>query len=396
MTGPLNGFKVIDLSQVVSGPLGTMMLADQGADVVKVEPQGIGDVTRVPRFWHNGIAGFYANVNRNKRAITLDLQQAAGREVLLDMCREADVFVQNFRPGAVDRLGVGYADVHDVNPDIIYVSVSGFGPDGPYSGRPVLDPVIQGNTGMISRQLNPEVPFPDLVRNLIADKSTALTVAQAVTAALLARERGQGGQHIEIPMLDATMYFFWPDGMMDHTMLHEDTLPGVLLSTVYNLTECADGKIVYFAISDQQRHGLFRALGKPELVTDERFATLEAVSQPENFVAMGQIVAEAFQSFPVDEILQRLVAEDVPSGPVLDAEEAFSDPQVVHNETLVTWEHPEAGPIRQPRHPVRFSGTSLDDDWFVSAPSADTEAVLLELGRSPEQVAALRNEGVIP
>ena len=396
MTGPLTGFKVIDLSQVVSGPMGTMVLADQGADVIKVEPRGMGDVTRVPRFWHNGIAAFYANVNRNKRAITLDLRQHEGRDVVLDLCVDADVFVQNFRPGAVDRLGVGYEDVKAVNPDIIYVSITGFGPDGPYSGRPVLDPVIQGNTGMISRQLNPEIPFPDLVRNLVADKSTSFLLAQAATAALLARERGAGGQHIEIPMLDATMYFFWPDGMMDHTMLHEDVLPGVLLSTVYNLTECADGKIVYFAISDPQRHGLFRALKRPELIDDERFATLEAVSQPENFAALGAVLAESFPNFTVEEILERLVAEDVPSGPVLDADEVFADDQVRHNETLITWEHPEAGPIRQPRHPVRFSGTAVDQHWTVSAPSADTEAVLLELGRSPDQVAALRDAGVIP
>ncbi|MGI9600245.1 MAG: CaiB/BaiF CoA transferase family protein [Acidimicrobiales bacterium] len=396
MTGPLTGYKVIDLTQVVSGPMATMVLADQGADVIKIEPQGVGDVTRVPRFWHNGIAAFYVNVNRNKRSMTLDLQNDHGRQIVHDMVREADVFVQNFRPGAVDRLGVGYEELKAINPDLIYVSISGFGPDGPYSGRPVLDPVIQGVTGMISRQVNPEIPFPDLVRNLVADKSTALTVAQAITAALLAREKGLGGQHIEVPMVDATMYFFWPDGMMDHTILHEEAQPGVLLSTVYNLTECADGKIVYFAISDAQRHGLFRALKRPELVDDERFATLAAVSQPENFVAMGQIVGEAFTAFPVDEILERLVAEDVPAGPVLDVDQVFTDPQIVHNETLVTWDHPEAGPIRQPRHPVRFSGTPVEQAWTASPPAGDNEEVLLELGRSPEQIAELRNEGIIP
>ena len=161
-------------------------------------------------------------------------------------------------------MGLGYEQLSAINPNLIYVSISGFGPTGPYSNRPVLDPVIQGICGVISRQLNPQIPFPDLVRNLYADKSTALTVAQATTAALLARERTGVGQHVEIPMVDACMYFFWPDGMMDLTMVDDDANGGILLSSVYNLTECSDGKIVYFAASDKQRAGVCAAVGHPE------------------------------------------------------------------------------------------------------------------------------------
>ena len=343
MPGPLSGVKVLDLSQIVSGPLATMLLADQGAEVIKVEPiTGVGDATRLPYFAKAGLSAFYLNNNRGKRCLALDMASDAGREIVLELAGDSDVVVQNFRPGVVERLGIDYETVNALNNDVVYCSVSGFGPTGPYSGRPVLDPVIQGLIGLISRQLNPEIPFPDLVRNLYADKSTALTAAQAITAALFVRERGGGGQHIEVPMLDATMSFFWPDGMVDKTMLAEDATPGILMSTVYNLTECADGKIVYFVASDQQRHGLFEALGHPEWIDDPRFRD-GAIANLDNFAALGVVLAEAFSTITVTEALERLIGADVPCGPVLDAEESLVDPQVLHNETLQTWEHPLAG-----------------------------------------------------
>ena len=188
MPGPMDGYKIVDFSQVVSGPFATMLLADQGADVTKVEPlYGPGDVTRLLAYAKGGMSAFYLNNNRGKRSIGLDLGSDEGRHIALDLCKEADVVVQNFRPGAMTRLGLDYDAVKVVNPNVIYCTISGFGPTGPYSDRPVLDPVIQGLTGIISRQMNPEIPFPDLVRNLYADKSSALTAAQAITAALLVR-----------------------------------------------------------------------------------------------------------------------------------------------------------------------------------------------------------------
>ena len=280
MSGPLEGYKIVDLTQVVSGPFATMLLADQGAEVIKVEPTtGLGDLTRLPSFDKGGIGAFYLNNNRKKKSLSIDLSNDDGKKIVLDLCAEADVFIQNFRPGAIERLGLSYEEIQKVNPDIVYVSISGFGPDGPYSDRPVLDPVIQGVCGVISRQLNPQIPFPDLIRNLYADKSTALTVAQATTAALLAKEKGNGGQLVEIPMVDACMYFFWPDAMMDLTLTDEDANGGILLSTVYNLTECSDGKVVYFAASDAQRAGVCEAVGHPEWAEDERFLRCKRLLQ---------------------------------------------------------------------------------------------------------------------
>ncbi|MCH7790374.1 MAG: CoA transferase [Acidobacteria bacterium] len=395
MPGPMDGYKIVDLTQVVSGPLATMLLADQGAEVVKVEPLGMGDVLRVPAFAKAGIGALFVNCNRGKQSVAIDLQDEAGLAVVIDLVRDADVFVENFRPGACERLGLGYDALKAVNPDLIYVSISGYGPTGPFSDRPVLDPVIQGMTGIIERQINPEIPFPDLVRNLIADKSTALTVAQAITAALLVREKGGGGQLVEIPMLDATLYFFWPDGMMDLTMLDEDASPGIRLSTVYSLTETADGKIVYFALTDKHRHGLFRALNRPELIEDDRFATMAGISVPENFAELGKILAAAFVEIPKAEILAKLAEHDVPAGEILAGEEVLEHPQVVHNECIVTWEHPEAGEIRQPLPAARFSKTPAVAKLSASALGADNDVVLGALGRSSDEIAAMRAAGTL-
>ena len=392
----MDGYKIVDFSQVVSGPFATMLLADQGADVTKVEPlYGPGDVTRLIAYAKGGMSAFYLNNNRGKRSIGLDLGSDEGRHIALDLCKEADVVVQNFRPGAMTRLGLDYDAVKVVNPNVIYCTISGFGPTGPYSDRPVLDPVIQGLTGIISRQMNPEIPFPDLVRNLYADKSSALTAAQAMTAALLVRERSGEGQYVEIPMLDACMYFFWPDGMMDQTLIDDDASPGFLLSSIYSLTECSDGKIVYFVTSDPMRQALYDALGRPEWKEDVRFATMMAISNPENFQTLGVLLAEAFSTLTIEEALDALIANDVPCGPILSAEEAIADPQVVHNETLQVWQHPQAGSVRQPRPAARFEKTPASIAATASLRGADNDAILAELGRSTDDIAALRHAGII-
>ncbi len=396
MPGPLDGYKVVDLSQVVSGPLATMLMADQGAEVIKVEPlTGFGDVTRLPSFAKNGMPAFYLNNNRGKRSLGVDMSTDDGRQIVLDLAADADVLVQNFRPGAVDRLGISYDDIRAINPNIIYCSISGFGPTGPYAARPVLDPVIQGLSGVISRQLNPEIPFPDMIRNLFADKSTALTVSQAITAALLVRERGGGGQHVEVPMIDACLYFFWPDGMMDKTLMDDDASPGFLLSQVYNLTDTADGKIVYFVINDPQRHALYRALGHPEWVEDPRFCDMAAITNPDNFQALGVLLAEAFAEIPSAEVLERLIEADVPCGPILDADEVLVDPQIVHNGSLAEWDHPIAGRVRQPVPAARFSSTPAAVAASGSLRGEDNEEILTALGRTAEQIAALREAGTI-
>ena len=354
MPGPLDGYRIVDLTQMVSGPFATMLLADQGADVIKIEPFGVGDFIRLTGFRSDGISAMFANLNRGKRSVTLDLSTAEGKANLLELAKSADVFVENFRPGVMDRLNLGYDEIRAVKADIIYVSISGYGDAGPYASRPVLDPVIQGLTGMVARQVNPQLPIPDVIRNIVADKSTALTVAQAITAALLVKERSGNGQRIRVPMLNSALDFFWPEGMMDHTWLDDGAEPGVVIVDTMNLTETADGHIIYYAATDAQRDGLYRAIGRPEMCGDERYRTAKMYRDPAAMEAVATLVVETFRNLPSEEILKRLQAEDVPCGPMHALEDVHLDAQIVHNQALVEWEHPTAGRLRQPRPGAEF------------------------------------------
>jgi crotonobetainyl-CoA:carnitine CoA-transferase CaiB-like acyl-CoA transferase len=385
----------LDLSQIVSGPFASLLLSDQGADVVKVEPVDGQDVTRRQNFARGGLSAFYMNGNRGKRSISVDLTVDDGRQILLDLASTTDVFIQNFRPGACDRLGLGYKHVRAVNPDVIYVSISGYGPDGPYADRPVLDPVVQGLTGMVAYQVNPDIPFPDLVRNIVSDKSTALTTAQAVTAALLARERGAGGQHVEVPMLDSTLAFFWNDGMVDLTLVGDGVSPGHTLAEVYRLTDCVDGKIIYFAASTAHIHGVCRAVGHPEWCEDPRYSLEGFVEDQANQQLFGVMTVEAFATMTTTEALEGLEEADVPCGPILEKADVLAHPQVTHNGSVVTWEHPTAGTVRSARPGARFSVTPIEMRLNAAWRGADNREILRELGRSEEETEALLAAGVI-
>jgi crotonobetainyl-CoA:carnitine CoA-transferase CaiB-like acyl-CoA transferase len=396
MGGPLHGVRVVDFSAVVSGPLATMWLADQGADVIKVETLQPGDITRMPESYPElgGMAGLYVNCNRGKRCICVDVASDAGREIVHDLCRQADVFVQNFRPGVVDRLGLGYEDLSAIRPDLIYVSISGFGPDGPYAQRRVYDPIIQGLTGHAAVQVNPEIPFPDLVRTVVCDKAAALTVAQAVTAALFARERGAGGQHIEVPMLDAGLSFFFPDGYMTRALL-DDPKAKVrpTLAGVYRISPTADGHVIYYAAGLDQLFGLFRALGHPEWIDDERFSTQLAIV--ENFATLGALIAEAFETWKTAELMPRLADEEVAFAPMLGLDEIPDDPQILHNDMLAIREHPLIGRVLEARHPIRFSKTAVTKGPLAPSPGEHNDLILRELGRDDATIAHLRESRVI-
>jgi crotonobetainyl-CoA:carnitine CoA-transferase CaiB-like acyl-CoA transferase len=395
MPGPLAGIRVVDVSQILSGPFACMILADQGAEVVKVEAPGIGDPMRIGPYRRAGRASFYVNANRDKRGVVLDLQKPRGREALLRLVAGADVFVQNWRPGAAERLGLGFDDLRAAHPELIYVSISGYGDSGPYRDRRVYDPIIQGLTGHVGVQKNPDVPIPDLVRNVVADKASAWTAAQAITAALFARARGAGGQHVVVPMVDASLYFFWPDGMMKHTWIGESEFPGPVLYDLYRLWETADGHLIYFTATDSEFHGLFRALGHPEWVKDPRFATIAARAVTENREALGALVLGVIRGWKTKELIERMVAEQVPVGPVYTLEEMLEDPQLRHNGSFFESEHPEAGRMRQPRPPARFSKTPQAPGGLAPAYGEHTEAVLAELGYGAAEIAGLRAEGVI-
>ena len=223
MPGPLDGVRIVDVSQMISGPLASLLLADQGADVVKVEPPGTGDPMRGVGRSLGGIAPTFATANRGKRSLALDLKNARGREVLFRLVAGADVFIQNFRPGAAEGLGIGEAAVRAHREDILYVSISGFGESGPYAHKRVYDPVIQALSGLASIQGDRASGRPRMVRTIVPDKLTAMTAAQAIAAGLLARERSGRGQHVRLAMLDAMVSFLWPEGMARYTFVEPES-----------------------------------------------------------------------------------------------------------------------------------------------------------------------------
>jgi len=373
-----------------------MMLADQGAEVVKLEPIQDGDILRLNLFARGGLTSFYANCNRNKRAIAVDLTKAEGLQIARRLVSEADVFVQNWRPGAAQRLGLGESDLREIRPDLIYCSISGFGPDGPYSQRRVYDPIIQGVSGHSAVQINPEVPIRDLVRNIVSDKSSAYTAAQAITAALFARERGGGGQHIQVPMIDSSLAFFWPDGMLAHTFIGEDKPSGFPLYEIYRLSQTRNGHLIYFVASQSEFHGLFRALGHPEWIEDPRFGSTEARGKPENNAALGEKIQAAQLEYDTEELLERMLAEDVPAGPVLSLEELFDDPQLENNQAILEFDHPTAGRYHQARPAARFDKTPQDPTRRMPPLHGEhTEQVLRELGYADAEVQRLQAQGVI-
>src|SRR3984893_5641970 len=272
MPGPLHGFRIVDLTSNVSGPLGTMILGDQGADVIKVEAPD-GDHTRAGANRRGGVSASFLNSNRNKRSIVLDLKRPAGLRVLMRLAAGADVFVQNFRPGVADRLGVGEEPVRAVSPKIVYVSISGFGEKGPYAEKPAYDPVIQGFSGLATVQAGSDEARPRLLRTILPDKLTAITASQAITAALLARERSGEGQHVRLSMLEAVMAFLWSSDMGGQTFVGDEPARQEAATSFDLIYETADGYMTVAPLTDRHWAALARAVGRPEWLEDERFKT---------------------------------------------------------------------------------------------------------------------------
>ena len=241
MAGPLDGIRIIDLTGMLAGPWATMILGDQGADVIKVEPPGRGDYTRSLGNRSGGLSASFLNLNRSKRSVAIDLKIEAGRELLLDMAKGADVLVQNFRPGVVDRLGVGEADVRAVSPDIVYVSISGFGEKGPYAGKPTYDPVIQALSGLTTVQAGSDEARPRLIRTVLPDKLTAITASQAIVAALFAREGTGQAQHVRLSMFDAVLAFLWASDMGGQTFVDKQVSNQRAASFIDLIYETGDG-----------------------------------------------------------------------------------------------------------------------------------------------------------
>jgi crotonobetainyl-CoA:carnitine CoA-transferase CaiB-like acyl-CoA transferase len=392
MPGPLHGYRVVDLTSMVSGPSATMLLADQGADVIKVEnPQG-GDHTRAAANRRDGYSASFLNNNRNKRSIVLDLKTPGGVEVLKRLTAAADVFIQNFRAGVIDRMGFGEPTVRTLAPDIVYVSISGFGEQGPFAAKPVYDPLVQALSGLATVQAGSDQERPRLVRTILPDKLTGIVAAQAITAALLARERTGQGQHVRLSMLDAVIAFLWGSDMGSQTFVGDELPQQEAASFIDLIYETADEYISAAVQTDREWVALTRALDRPEWLDDPRFRTPALRHRHINErLAMTQ---EVLRSRPAAEWLDRLTAEGVPCAPVLTRERMIQHPQVQANGIVVETEHHAAGRLRQARPAARFSATPAAIRRGGPALGEHTHEILAELGYSDAEIAALRAEGI--
>ena len=376
---------------MVSGPLAGQNLGDLGADVIKVETL-MGDIAR----WtgppeRDGINGFFSQFNRNKRAISVDLKSEHGQAIIRKLALEADVIMVNYRPGVMDRLGLGYEDLSRHNPGLVYVSVSGFGPDGPYSDQPVYDLVTQGMSGTMPAQ--GEDGPPKMIRSVIADKTSAITAASAALAALLARERNGGeGQHVHVPMINAYAQLTLPDMMSTEAFQpkpeFESTIPDI-----FHVWTCADGHLVGMPIEDKQFQGLCEALDRPDLASDERFSGIGGRMQ--NTAAMIEQIDGELAKWNWRDALQVLRQHDVPFAPVYDLDDFMADPQVQHNRTVFEAEDPRSGTTRYIRHPGVYEKTPATLRRHPPRYGEHTDQILAEAGFSAEEIAQWRDDQVI-
>ncbi len=392
MSGPLHGIRVIDLTQMVSGPLGAMILADQGADVIKVEPPNGGDNTRQVATRRGGFSASFLNNNRNKRSIALNLKHSDGIVALKRLIAGADVVMQNFRPGVVDRLGVGYDAARALKPDVIYASITGFGETGPFSAKPVFDPLIQSLSGLTTVQAGSDQRRPSLIRTILPDKLTGFTIAQAISAALFARERSGAGQHIQLSMLDAVIAFLWSSDMGGHTFVGDEADAETAQSFIDLIYETKDGHVSVAAFRRADWVKLAEACERPEWVEDPRFLTSEGLEV--NKPARLELTQDALRTRTSAEWIERLEAHDVPCAPVLTRREMITHPQVVENGIVTVTEHPQAGRLRQARPPARFSETAAEHRHGGRHLGEDTRAVLEEAGYGGTEVDALIASGV--
>lgn len=392
MAGPLHGVRVVDFTAMLSGPLAAAILADQGAEVIKVESPAGDEVRQMGRARNGLTAGFFA-CNRGKRSLCLDLKKPEGMAAARTLIASADVVMQNFRPGAMGRLGLGAEELIRDQPGLIYLSISGFGEKGPYAHQRVYDPVIQALTGATDIQADRETGRPKMFRVVVADKVTALTAAQAVTAALFARERTGSGQHIRLAMLDATLAFFWPEGMAGLVFVGDEVDVTQYQGTMDLIYQTANGFITAGAISNAEWRGMCNALDKPEWIDDPRFKTTRARFR--NVDERKRLTAAELVQWDRDEILARLNAQDVPSAPLLTRLELLEHDQIAANDIVGIYEFEDHGRIRLARPAARFDETPA----AIRAPAPrlgeHSEAILKDLGYSPDAIGRLVDQGAV-
>jgi crotonobetainyl-CoA:carnitine CoA-transferase CaiB-like acyl-CoA transferase len=395
MSGPLTGIRVLDFTAVISGPLATMLLADQGADVLKIEPIGGDSVRRsgAPIDKAGEFSALFISSNRGKRSLSIDMKSDAGREVLARLVARADVVVQNFRPGAMDRLGLGPKQLRERDPRLIYVSISGVGDTGPYVKKRVYDPIIQGLSGFADIQSQAVTNRPQMIRTIVADKTTSIFTAQAVSAALYAREKTGLGDHIQVAMLDVMISYLWPEGMAQYTVVGAEPAETGRNERPDLVFKTSDGYITAGTLSDSEWEGFCRASDDPELAKDVRFSTQRSrnVNATARIHKMGEYIAQR----PTAEWLARLDANDVPCAPILRRSQIIDNEQVVARNLIAEFDQPTVGRVRQPKPAARFTQSEAEIGGPAPRVGEHSREVLLDLGYSAGDIERMIADKVV-
>ena len=398
---PLAGVRVIEVTSIYSGPIAGLLLAELGADVVKVESQAKPDLIRHTGGKPYGVTPVFYALNRGKRFVSLDATTASGRELLGDLIASADVFLHNIRPGKPEAIGMGYEALSARNPRLIYAAISGVGVDGPDAEQRVYDFVVQARVGMVDYQRDPATGSASLISQVVVDKSAGMAAVQAILAALYARERTGRGQRIDIPMLGVGLHFEWPDAVAPYLSQLEpaispESLPPHLLQMPAGgilVLRTRDGGEIACSPSLPPFDGFAIALDRPDWLVDDRFADTE--TRVRNFPAFHAELVEAAARITGDVLLARLHENGVPAGAVQRRRDVHRDRQVVHLDLLVERDSGFFGPVRQPRPMWQFSATPAAVTTSMGRTGEHTREILREQGMSDARIDALLTEGAI-
>ena len=389
---PLESVTILEFSTMITASLASMMMAEQGARVIKVEPMEMGDPMRYIGARKADISALFANCNRGKESLRIDLKSAEGVETIKAMIPSVDVVIHNFRPGVMDKLGLGSECLRSINPKLIYTAISGFGTKGPLSGAPAYDPMIQAHAGVAAAQGRGDQPA--FMRTLLCDKITGYTACQAVTSALFMRERVGEGQHLDLSMIDSGLFFIFLDGFQNDTLLSDDHERGpMLIDILYDPWLCSDGSVIISLGSYEIQRRFLTAIDMSQLLEDPRFDSFE--NQIRNIRELKALVAPRCAALTCDDMVDRLRLADVPCAKVMTREEVLSQEQLAANGTVEIYDHPVAGLSRRVLSPPLFGGERLEPGSGAPTHGQHTDSVLQSFGLSGERVQYLRNNAVI-
>ncbi|WP_373981148.1 CoA transferase [Achromobacter sp. JD417] len=391
---PLSGFRILDLTRIISGPFCTSLLADMGAEVIKIETPGEGDPVRAQGVIRDGLSWYFANYNRNKKSVTLDLYSEEGKAVLRRLIAECDVIVENYRPGVMQKMGLGDEALKALKPDIIHCSINGFGTTGPYRDRPAFDFIAQAMSGFMSlngAESQPPMRAGPPISDLVAGMNGAL----GIVAALLRRERTGQGDSVSVSLLGSMigLLSFQASNYFADGRLPARTGNDHGIASPYGLFETADGQVAIAPSNDVVYHKLLDALELAELRADPRFAT--NADRMRNRGAITEAIQTRTRQHTSAHWIERLNRFGVPCGQVLNLQEVFEDPQVQDQRMAIDVPHGDHGDVRMLGFPIKFAQAEARPVQPAPALGADTRDVLLQFGFAQDDIIGLQERGVI-